>query len=258
MQAIHLRARTAGLMGIVAAAALILWVPGTQAAPAATPDEAQRAGRAPASFPQAKEDYFHDMDNGVAMSPEEIQGRNMWLLWTGGNDRFWDKVTRNSMATFDLLKIVTSHPSQTYCDGKHCDRDSRWHWLGALNEPCFEKPTAPDPNRFGLWLDARRKDCPAEPFEDEKAYPGVKIDARGATFADGSKLPVGSYFGYATGIVGLRLFPNPDFDEAAKAKWDPEKYYTDANYYGNPDLVRPYRVGMGSSTPATARSFCTS
>ena len=128
MQAIHLRARTAGLIGIVAAA-ILLWVPGTQAAPA-TPDEAQRAGRAPASFPQAKEDYFHDMDNAVALSPEEIQGRNMWLLWTGGNDRFWDKVTRNSMATFDLLKIVTSHPSQAYCDGKHCDRNSRWHWLG--------------------------------------------------------------------------------------------------------------------------------
>jgi hypothetical protein len=242
MQAIHLRARTAGLIGIVAAA-ILLWVPGTQAAPA-TPDEAQRAGRAPASFPQAKEDYFHDMDNAVALSPEEIQGRNMWLLWTGGNDRFWDKVTRNSMATFDLLKIVTSHPSQAYCDGKHCDRNSRWHWLGALNEPCFEKPTAPDPNRFGLWLDPRRKDCPAEPFEDEKAYPGVKIGARGATFTDGSKLPVGSYFGYATGIVGLRLFPNPDFDQAAKDKWDPEKYYTDENYYKNPDLVRPYRVGM--------------
>ena len=72
----------------------------------------------------------------------------------------------------------------------------------------------------------------------------MKIGARGATFADGSKLPVGSYFGYPTGIVGLRLFPNPDFDEAAKEKWDPERYYTDENYYNNPDLVRPYRVGM--------------
>ena len=86
---------------------------------------------------------------------EEVQGRNMWLVWTGGNDRFWDKVTKDSLATFDLLKIVTSHPSQAYCDGKHCDRDSRWHWLGAINEPCFEKPTAPDPQRFGLWLDVR-------------------------------------------------------------------------------------------------------
>ena len=49
---------------------------------------------------------------------------------------------------------------------------------------------------------------------------------------------------YATGIVGLRLFPNPDFDQAAKDKWDPERYYTDPNYYNDPNLVRPYRVGM--------------
>ena len=135
----------------------------------------------------------------------------MWLVWTGGNDRFWDKVTQNSLATFDLLKIVTSHPSQTYCDGKRCDRDLRWHWLGAVNEPCFEKPTGPDPERFGLWLDVRRKDCPPDPFEDEKKYPGVKIGARGTTFKDGTTLPVGSYFGNATGILGLRLFPNPEF-----------------------------------------------
>ena len=64
---------------------------------------------------------------------------------------------------------------------------------------------------------------------------------RGVTFTR-SNLPVGSYYGRATGIVGLRLFPNPDFDEAAKA-WDPERYYNDQSYYNDP-LVRPYRVGM--------------
>ena len=42
----------------------------------------------------------------------------------------------------------------------------------------------------------------------------MKIGARG------KNMPVGSYYGYATGIVGLRLFPNPDFDEAAAKKWD--------------------------------------
>ena len=56
-------------------------------------------------------------------------------------------------------------------------------------------PAHADPERFGLWLDVRRKDCLPDPFEDEKAYPGVKIGARGTTFSDGSKLPVGSYFG---------------------------------------------------------------
>ena len=234
----------AALITGIAAAGIMYAAQGIRAAPVIIVDEAQRAGRDAASFPQATEDYFHDMDNGVALQQEEVQGRNMWLVWTGGNDRLWDKITGNSFGTFDLLKIVTSHPSQAYCDGKRCDRDSRWEWLGALNEPCFEKPTAPDPKRFGLWLDVRSKDCPADPFANEATYPGVTIGARGKTFSDGSTLPVGSYFGYPTGIVGLRLFPNPDFDQAAKDKWDPEKYYTDENYYNSPDLIRPYRVGL--------------
>ncbi len=213
-------------------------------------DEAQRVGREAASFPQADEDYFHDMDNGVALSPEEIKGRNMWIVWTGGDDRQWDKLaTSHTLGRHDLLKVVTSHPSQDYCAdyGKEkgqCDRDSRWKWLGAVNEPCFEKPTAPDPDRFDLWLDVRSKDCPPDPFENEAKYPGVKIGARGKPIGGGKTLPVGSYFGYASGIVGLRLFPNPEFDEKAKNDWDPERYYTDPDYYNNPKLVRPYRVGM--------------
>ncbi|SDD45253.1 hypothetical protein SAMN05216345_10990 [Cupriavidus sp. YR651] len=201
-------------------------------------DEAQQAGRNVDSFRHAAEDYFHDMDRGVALSKEEIQGRNMWIVWTGGNDRFWDAMTNFTFGAFDLLKSISSHPGQGY------SRDNRWAYLGLLNEPCFQKPSAPDPKRFGLWLDQRSKDCPADPFENEQAYPGVKTGARGTTFANGQKLPVGSYYGYATGIVGLRLFPNPAFDEKAAKAWDPERYYTDPAYYNRADLVRPYRVGM--------------
>jgi hypothetical protein len=237
----------ANFLGLKPAVVLAALLAGPACAFAAGPravDEAQKAGRTEASLAQASEEFFHDMDNGVALTPDEVKGRNMWIVWTGGNDRFWDKVIKNSMATFDLLKIVTSHPSQNYCNGQRCDRDNRWHWLGALNEPCFDKPTGPDPKRFGLWLDARSPGCAPDPFEDETKYPGVKIGARGATFSDGTKLPVGSYFGYGTGIVGLRLFPNPDFNQAAKDRWDAERYYTDPSYYNDPNLVRPYRIGM--------------
>jgi len=200
-------------------------------------DEARLAGRDAASFPHAADDYFHDMDNGVALTEDEARGRNMWILWTGGNDRFWDKMTAASLGVFDLLKIVTSDPSQMH-DGKPYNRDSRWAWLGTLNEPCFDKASGPDPRHFGLWLDVRRTDCPADPFADETKYKGVAIGARGKT------LPVGSYYGEPTGIVGLRLFPNPDFDDAASKRWDPKRYYSDPAYYNDPKLVRPYRVGM--------------
>ena len=95
-----------------------------------------------------------------------------------------------------------------------------------------------------MWLDTRQKDCPADPFEDEKKYPGVAIGARGRPIGNGKILPIGSYYGEASGIVGLRLFTNPDFDEKAAKRWDPNKYYTDPSYYNDPNLVRPYRVGM--------------
>ena len=73
-----------------------------------------------------------------------------------------------------------------------------------------------------------------------------KVSRREDRFArrhDGFPSP-GSYYGYATGIVGLRLFPNPDFDEAAAKNWDPKRYYDDSSYYNYKDLVKPYRVGM--------------
>jgi hypothetical protein len=195
-------------------------------------DEAMRAGRSVASFPAADEDYFRDMDGGVQLTREEVMGRNMWLVWTGGNDRFWDVSTNISIGTLDFLKTLSSHPEIPY------SRDNRFRILGLVNEPCFRKATGPDPNRYGLWLDTRDPSCPPDPYADGKKYPGVAIGSRGKT------MPVGSYYGEPSGIVGLRLFPNPDFDEAARRKWDSERFYRDPDYYFSRDLVRPYRVGM--------------
>jgi hypothetical protein len=221
-----------------ACAALLLMLAGCgreSGRPGAVLDEASRAGRMPASFPAAAEDYFHDMDGGGELTREEIQGRNTWLVWTGGNDHFWDTISVSSFGLFDLLKILSSHPDKSM---EHLNRSTRWKYLGLVNEPCFEKPSGPDPKRYGLWLDARRADCPPDPFESESRYPGVRVGARGAN------VPVGSYYGSPSGIVGLRLFPNPAFDEAAAKRWDPVRYYTDPAYYNSKDLVRPYRVGM--------------
>ena len=43
---------------------------------------------------------------------------------------------------------------------------------------------------------------------------------------------------------GLRVYPNPKFDAAARKRWDANRYYSDPNYYNDPKLVRPYVVGM--------------
>ena len=222
-----------GVFIIVAlASVLVTACGGSQPKPGTVDDEAKRAGRTAASFPAADDDYFHAMDGGQTFTREEIQGRNMWIVWTGGNDRMWDTLSATSFGTLDFLKTLSSHPSMIY------SRDNRWRHLGLVNEPCYTKATGPDPNRYGLWLDQRDPKCAPDPFADPAKYPGVKIGARGKNVA------VGSYYGEPTGIVGLRLFPNPDFDEAARRKWDSDRYYRDPTYYLSRDLIKPYRVGM--------------
>ncbi|MBE7158800.1 MAG: hypothetical protein INR62_10295, partial [Rhodospirillales bacterium] len=195
-------------------------------------DEAKRAGRTAESFPAADVDYFHDMDGGATLTGDEVKGRNMWIVWTGGDDRMWNTLATTSLGTLDFLKTISSH------SGLPAMRSNRWDYLGLVNEPCYKQATGPDPKRYGLWLDQRDPACGPDPFEDETKYPGVQIGARG------KNIPAGSYYGYATGIVGLRLFPNPDFDEAAAKRWNAERFYTDSSYYNDRKLVRPYRVGM--------------
>ena len=172
-------------------------------------DEPMLVGRDAESFPPADEDYFAGMDNSVALSSDEVKGRNMWLVWTGGNDLLWDRLTRDTFGQFDLLKTLSSHPDLP------AKRSNRFDYLGLINEPCFEEATGPDPDRFGLWLDKRVEACAPDPFANAEKYPGVEIGARGRN------MPVGSYYGEPTGVLGLRLFPNPDFDERAERDWDP-------------------------------------
>lgn len=179
--------------------------------PGEVKDEAARSGRMADSFPAADEDYFHAMDRGQQLNVHEIKGRNNWIVWTGGDDRFWDYMANHSFGALDFLKTISSHPKLGY------GRDNRWSYLGLVNEPGFDKATGPNSDRYGLWLDKRRSDCPPDPFENETKYPGVKVGVRGGN------VPVGSYYGWAMGIVGLRLFPNPDFDKTAQAKWDAKK-----------------------------------
>lgn len=201
-------------------------------------DEAMAAGKKPSDFPHATDDFFHDMDGGVPMNASEVKGRNTWMVWTGGNEAFWDWLASNSFGTFDLLKTLSSFPcsdeqrgqlAQLLEDGKLpaalpdfslFQRRTRFRTLGVMNEPGFEQATAPD--EFGLCLDQGKRTAPDF---DEKVY------------------------GRASGVLGLRLYPNPNFDQKARQRWQANKhrYYTDPAFYSDRSLVRPYRVGMGCS-----------
>ncbi len=166
-------------------------------------DEAAQAGRTPADFPETTVDYFQEMDGGVALAPDEAAGRNTWILWTGGNQAFWDYLANHSFGTLDLLKTADSRY-----------RYRRFDYYGLMNDPDCTAATEPD--AYGLYVD----DCPQPEGLDPEVY------------------------GRSAGVVGLRLFPNPNFDAAAEAAWDGERYYRDPEYYNNPELVRPYRLGM--------------
>jgi len=235
--------------------AVCLMVSGCRKSDEPLPDEAQRAGRTAQTLGPANEDYFADMDKGLSRHPDQVaaalpflppaaaldafvKGRNNWIVWTAGNDRLWDYLANNSFGALDFLKTLSTHPKLGY--GRDMGDYGRWKYLGLVNEPCFKAATGPDPKRYGLWLDVRitSPECPPDPYANAEKYPGVKIGARGQNIA------AGSYYGEPSGVVGLRLFPNPAFDAAAAAKWDPVRYYDDPEYYQNKDLVRPYRVGM--------------
>ena len=145
-------------------------------------------GRKPEDFPELAEDVFKMMDGGIALSPDEIKGRNTWNLWCGGNEQFWDRMARESFGLMDLLKTIDSRK-----------RDERFSKLGLINEPGFKQATKPD--RYGIWLD--------EAVAPEQA----KIDPK--------------VYGRSTGVMGFRLFDNPDFTGDAQKQWNADKYYND-------------------------------
>ena len=170
-------------------------------------DEAKAAGKSTADFPQITADIFKPMDGGIDLSPEEIMGRNTWNLWTGGNQHFWNHAAQDSYGLMDLLKML---------DNRKFPRGERFKTLGLVNEPGFRAPSKPDD--FGLWLD--------EPVDPEPA--GIDENV----------------YGKPSGVLGFRLFPNPEFNDEARKKWDGKRFSEDKAYYNDNKLIRPYRVGV--------------
>jgi hypothetical protein len=168
-------------------------------------DDAKAAGLTAADFPQASADIFRGMDGGIKLEADEIEGRNTWILWTAGNQVFWDRLAREGYGIVDLIKTLDSR-----------ERPRRFAEMGLINEPGFRQATHPDNN--GLWLD--------EPTDQARAAADERIYGRGS------------------GVIGFRIYPNPDFDEASRKNWDPARYYNDPAYYTDRRLVRPYRVGV--------------
>src|SRR2546423_6493357 len=105
-------------------------------------DEAKAQGKTVADYPELALDVFKEMDGGVQLTEDEIKGRNTWLLWTAGNEAFWDYMAQHSYGLTDLLKTLDTR-----------QRATRFREMGLVNEPGFRQASKPD--QYGVWLDER-------------------------------------------------------------------------------------------------------
>ena len=214
-----------------------------------------------------------------ALTPSEVLGRNTWMIWCGGNEGFWDWLASDNLGFVDFLKLVDSRkrderfrdaglinePGMVSARSASADEFGLW-----LDVPADEK-TRVWRQRFvrttfakiaeGLHKSQRglpqyRGEREAPSNDGGYDYPDAYVasdepDEYGNSgeydddqYEKYKHIPPPDIYGISSGVIGLRLFPNPNFDAKAQREWDPQRYYNDATYYQDPSLVRPYRVGM--------------
>lgn len=183
----------------------------------ATADDEQVYYRDPAVLKRAYEDYrkprdqwadsfyyYGPQDAWKTWTDGQRRGRDTWIFWTGGNQKFYRRLAviggglGPASGSVDLFRMLDSRR-----------RDERFESLGVINEPNCRKAERPD--EFGLWLDVWDGD-PLGYYPD----PG--------------------FYGKPSGVVGIRLYPNPKFD---REKWDAGR---DAQGYPRGYFEAPGRV----------------
>ena len=151
----------------------------------------------PASVNGGPKDKYAYYGKGDAYTPDQKLGRDTWIMWTGGNEKFFrlGSVTAGNLAIpVEYFRLLDSR-----------GRSTRFQRLGLVNEPNFRQATQPD--EYGLWLDQ---------WLGDDSYPDTKV------------------YGEPTGIMGLRKFPNPKFD---RSKWNVNGYYKNPAAMEPPYLV---------------------
>jgi len=235
------------------------------------PDESQPGHPLrPLNFDQNGDGVIDDHER------DAIRGRNTWVLWCAGNEGFWNWLSQNGYGITDFLILVDSR-----------NRTNRFVQAGLINQPGFKSNADPAKTILGLYLDLpvgdstansdlpdgyvshgpvlspppweaapTRPNAPGRQFDlfpvgDAELYSNVltRLEAMG----DGVDYTI---YGFPSGVVGLRLFPNPDFfgvgpgPAAARVYWtnqvinQGDRYYRDTQISQDPKLVRPFRVGM--------------
>ena len=239
-------------------------------------------------FPAEQRDVFSEVDmvagpdgkphrfvysDGTVVPPharDAIRGKNTWILWGEGNEVFWDWVQQHGYGLADFLILI---------DSRARERGERFSKMGLINQPGMKGQKTK--KILGLYIDQADGDKiklqpPPDDIDSRTKAPAVRPALPEShkdfkLFTPGgpdtynydeiiAQLPDdgldATIYGYPSGIVGLRLFPNPDFfgntDAAkrARAYWKMQvedkgdAYYTDQSINADPTLVRPFRVSM--------------
>lgn len=121
--------------------------------------------------------------------PDEWLGWDTWFRWTGGNAFLWRDMTQRSDGGLNLLKLL---------DNQRLDRSERFSRFGLINHPDARPPESDGtggciPDEYGLCLD--------------------RLPDRGE-----SEL-TRKHLGRPSGIMGMRLFDNPQY---SSKRWNPE------------------------------------
>jgi hypothetical protein len=172
-------------------------------------------------------------------------GRDTWIHWTWGNQ----KVIRQAAVLAGNLPVPVSVDLFRLLDSRN--RYTRFRDLGLINEPNCEKNAEKD--KYELYLDTFKGDplgyYPVSdegrevhpdwfPPPDEKVrrfFPLHYSRGDGRSRQYGAEQDTRNY-GWPSGVIGLRLFKNPQFD---KDKWNVNEYFK------NPGKVEPpYLVGF--------------
>ncbi|MDB5336871.1 MAG: hypothetical protein JWN70_2490, partial [Planctomycetaceae bacterium] len=147
------------------------------------------------------------------VDPKSVgDGMDTWHWWCGvDNPGYWRETAKLTSkkanvhtARIDLLRMLHTVP-----------RSERWEKIGLINDP--DCVAADKPDQYGLRVDRMK---------------------------DGALTWDPDVFGFSSGVVGLQLFKNKNFD--AK-KWSIDKYLDDAS-----SVEPPFLVGMACTLCHTA------
>jgi len=162
------------------------------------------------------------MDGGIPSFADGNQGLEYMARVERRQRPFLDSCRRRAEAV-SIFEDDIAHPSLKF------SRDTR-----CITSPgqraMFRKSRLVGPRRYGLWLDKPRGLSVRTLFADGTKYPGFALGARGKACPSAPTTATHR-------IVGLRLFPNPAFDEAAAGKWVRRRFY-ETGLLRTKDLVR--------------------